>query len=374
MAQTAAECLEFLREARDALDELSLLTEQEKQLGQEERKLEKSLEAEKKLVADTIQQTVKTRRGEISSSFETEISKVQENLKKVRTRREKARSQGIKDRITEETAGIHEQNRSLRAQMKTLLRSGHTPWLSRNDMYFSLFMPRFFREYLVLLVFLLAVFLALPMGLYFLIPDHKPLYLAGIYMADIFLIGGGYVLVSNQTKAHPVHGATLRSARTILNDIYRNQKQIRSVTAAIRKDRNESQYNLEKFDDEISRLKQELDTMVSQKNEALNTFENVTRNILADEIEHNHQEKLDGLKSQYQQVSSRLADTRQKTKSRNLYVAEHYGTYLGREFLDPLKIVELTAIVQEGRAANVSEAIAMYRKERQKEGAGASVH
>ena len=39
-----------------------------------------------------------------------------------------------------------------------------------------------------------------------------------------------------------------------------------------------------------------------------------------------------------------------------------------------LKIVELTAIVQEGRAANVSEAIAMYRKERQKEGAGASVH
>lgn len=193
-------------------------------------------------------------------------------------------------------------------------------------------------------------------------------------MADIFLIGGGYVLVSNQTKAHPVHGATLRSARTILNDIYRNQKQIRSVTAAIRKDRNESQYNLEKFDDEISRLKQELDTMVSQKNEALNTFENVTRNILADEIEHNHQEKLDGLKSQYQQVSSRLADTRQKTKSRNLYVAEHYGTYLGREFLDPLKIVELTAIVQEGRAANVSEAIAMYRKERQKEGAGASIH
>ena len=88
MAQTAAECLEFLREARDALDELSLLTEQEKQLGQEERKLEKSLEAEKKLVADTIQQTVKTRRGEISSSFETEISKVQENLKNVRTRRE----------------------------------------------------------------------------------------------------------------------------------------------------------------------------------------------------------------------------------------------------------------------------------------------
>lgn len=363
MAQTAAECLEFLREARDALDELSLLTDKEKQLGQEERKLEKSLEAERKLVADTIQQTVKTRRGEIDSSFETEISKVQDNLKKVRGRREKAKSQGIKDRITEETAGIYEQNKSLRAQMKNLFRTSHAPWLCRNHLYYSLFMPHFLREYLVLLAAVLLAFLVLPCVIYLLIPDRKPLYLAGIYMVDILLVGGGYVIASNKTKMS--HADTLRSARSCLDEICRNNKRIRSIAASIRKDRNESQYNLEKFDDEISRLRQELDNMVSQKNEALNTFENVTRNILADEIEHNHKDKMDQLQSQYQQVSEALSETRQQTKSRNLYVAEHYGTYLGKEFMEPLKIVELTAIVQEGRAANVSEAIAMYRKEKQ---------
>lgn len=363
MAQTAAECLEFLKEARDALDELSLLTDKEKQLGQEERKLERSLEAEKKLVADTIQQTVKTRRSEIDSSFEAEISKVQEDLKKVRNKREKARNQGIRDRIAEETAGLHEQNRSIRAQMKALLRSSHAPWLCRNDLYYSLFMPRFLREYLVLFAALLVVFLALPWGLYMLIPEHQPLYLAVIYMADIFLIGGGYVIISNKTRGS--HGDTLRSARNLLNDICRNNRRIRSITSSIRKDRNESQYNLEKFDDEISRLKQELDTMVSRKKEALNTFENVTKNILADEIEHNHKDKLEELENSYQQVFAQLSETRQQTKTRNLYVAEHYGTYLGREFMEPLKIVELSAIVQEGRAANVSEAIAAYQRERQ---------
>ena len=52
MAQTIEECLAFLNGARDALDELSLLAEQEERLSQEEERLEKSLETERKLMAD----------------------------------------------------------------------------------------------------------------------------------------------------------------------------------------------------------------------------------------------------------------------------------------------------------------------------------
>ena len=91
MAQTMEECLAFLNGARDALDELSLLAEQEEQLSQEEERLEKSLEEEKKRMADTIQQTVKQRRDEIGAAYEKEISKAQEQLRKVRSRREKAK-------------------------------------------------------------------------------------------------------------------------------------------------------------------------------------------------------------------------------------------------------------------------------------------
>ena len=47
MVQTKEECLAFLGEARDALDELSLLEEQEKGLSQEETRLENELETEK---------------------------------------------------------------------------------------------------------------------------------------------------------------------------------------------------------------------------------------------------------------------------------------------------------------------------------------
>ena len=106
MAQTIEECLAFLNGARDALDELSLLAEQEERLSQEEERLEKSLETERKLMADTIQQTVKKRRDEIGTAYEKEISRAQEQLKRVRGKREKAKNEGIKERIANETAAF----------------------------------------------------------------------------------------------------------------------------------------------------------------------------------------------------------------------------------------------------------------------------
>ena len=48
------------------------------------QRLGRLLEAEKRLVSDTIQSTVKKRREELNSSYDAEIGKAQEQLKKVR--------------------------------------------------------------------------------------------------------------------------------------------------------------------------------------------------------------------------------------------------------------------------------------------------
>lgn len=363
MAQTTEECLAFLSEARDALDELSLLQDQEAQLEQEEKKLEKTLSTEKKLVSDTIQQTIKSRRAEIDSSYEAELGKVQEKLKKERNKREKAKNQRMKDRIAEETSELHEHNRELQLQLKTLFKGSGTPLLCRSRFYYSLFMPHFGKEYLTLFGCILLVFLVLPFGAYMLIPERKSLYLAVIYALDILIFAGAYILISGKTKIP--HLETLKKGRTILDQIYSNNKKIHVITATIQKDRNESQYNLEKYDDEISQLHQELDTVANQKKDALNTFENVTKTILTDEIEHNHKDRLDQLEAEYQQTAARLKETQQQVKTRTLYVANHYATYLGKEFLDPLKIVDLSALIRDGKAKNVSEAIAQYQSQKQ---------
>ena len=64
-------------------------------------------------------------------------------------------------------------------------------------------------------------------------------------------------------------------------------------------------------------------------------------------------------------MSAELRLVMQKVKEKRLYVSGSYGTYLGKEFMDSQKIMQLTDIVREGRAANVSEAIAVYEAGRQ---------
>ena len=59
-----------------------------KQLKEQGERQEKELTAAKKAVTDSVNQTIKKRRSEIDSSYDKEIAKGQERLKKARTQRE----------------------------------------------------------------------------------------------------------------------------------------------------------------------------------------------------------------------------------------------------------------------------------------------
>lgn len=365
MAQTGKECVEFLENARNAVEELSVLEDREKQMIQNEAKKKKLLEMERKQVADQVSTTIKKRREEIDSSYDAEIGKAQEQLKKARTRREKAKSQGVKERIAEETEELHRHNKELQLRMKTVFKQNHVPGFCRSHLYYSLFFPRWIKEFLVLFLFAAVLFGALPCGIYLLIPNHRTIYLAGIYALDILIFGGQYVVISNQTKIR--YMTPLKEGRQILDEIHANDKKIRLITSTIRKDRNESFYNLEKYDDEIARIQQELSDVALKKKDALNTFENVTKTILQDEIEHNHEEEITRMQDEYEDIRGQLQKTSAEVKKRRLDLADHYSTYLGREFLDPFKIQDLKEIIENGEASNISEAIDTYRlKEKQK--------
>ncbi|MGN0157911.1 MAG: hypothetical protein ACI39W_02030 [Brotaphodocola sp.] len=363
MVKTSDECLDFLEKAREALDDLSIVRDREEQLELDEKRLGKSLDTEKKLVTDTIAQTVKKRRDEINTTYDKEISKVQEQLKKARSKREKAKSQGVKERIISETAELYSLNKEIRAMMKSLFREKHVPGFCGTNLYYSLFFPKWPKEILTAAVFVLIFFLAVPCGIYFLVPEHTHLHLVIIYVLDIVIFGGIYISISNRTKLQ--HMETLRAGRKYLDDIRGNHKKIRKVTALIKKDRDDAQYHLEKYDDNIAQFQQDLNEVTAKKKEALNYFETVTKTILQDEIEHNHKAKIDQLEQEYEAVQQQLKDTSAEVKAKRLNITDNYGTYLGKEYLDSMKIAELCTIVQSGQASNVSEAIAVHKTKKE---------
>ncbi len=364
MAQTLQECLDYLAAARESVDELSLAADRETQLKQDEGRLKKELDAEKKQMTDAVGSTVKKRRDDLTSSYDTEINKAQELLKKARVKREKAKNQGIKERIAEETLELREYNKELAGNMKAKFREYHAPSWCRSRLYYSLYMPRWAKEFFALLIFIGLFFLALPFGIYALLLQHRTWYLALIYVADILVVGGIYMWIGNHTKLQ--YAECLRAGRQILDQMHANDKKIKVITGTIRKDRNESLYNLEKYDDEIARLNQELNEVAAKKKEALNTFETVTKNILQDEIEHGYRDKIEKLEREYEDVKKQLFLTTAEVKSRRLTLTDRYGSHLGKEFLDSFKLQDLSNILLQGRASNISEAISVYQEDARK--------
>lgn len=359
MAQTITDFKSFLEDAKDAVLELNDFSKKEEQLRQEVTKLEKSLAAEKKAVNDSINSTVKKRREAIQSSYDTEIGKLQDKLKKAKARREKAKNQGMKERIKEETMELHEHNRELKVRMKTLFQQDRVPFICHTNFYYAMYFPRGFKEVFTLLLTFALCFGLIPYGVYLLLPEKKTLYLALIYGAAVLIFGGIYILVGNLTKDR--HLNALKEGRSIRSLIASNNKKIAVITSSIKRDRNENVYDLEKFDDEIAQLNQDLEETSQKKKDALNTFENVTKTIITDEIMGNSRPKLEALAGKEQEAEDRLRYTETVIKEKKIYITDTYESYLGREFLVPEKLEELKKIMENGTAVNLSEAMEEYR-------------
>ena len=364
MGQAITDYVKFLADARDAVYRLDCDQKTAGQLEVLEKEQERELEAAGRAVTDAVNQTVRKRLEEISSSYDKEIAKGQGRLKKARAKREKAKSRGMKERIAEETSELREHNRDLKVQMRTLFQKERVPSFCNSTFYYALYYPGGLKEIALFLLTLTVCFLAVPCGIYFfLLPERHMWYLAAVYFLDVLLFGGLYVLVGNKTRLR--HQDALKRGRAIRNTLRANQKKIKVITHTIQRDGNEDIYDLEKYDDEIACVEQELSEITSKKKDALNTFENVTKNIITDEIIASHKARLDSLKDALDGTSRALKELEEGIKQQNIRITDSFGPYLGKEFLEPDRLSELSRIIQGGAASNITEAIGIYKESKQ---------
>lgn len=359
MAQPITDYTSFFIGAKQSIQELEELKQKEKMLLDLEKQLENSLKTKKKEVAETISLTVKKRSDEIAKSYDAEIAKTQDRIKKVRGKREKAKNQGEKERIAEETQSLLNENEELRSQMKAIFHANHVPGYCKSNLYYSLFFTKGIKEFMTLLMTLVICFLAIPVGIYFMIPDRKTWLLIVIYVLAILIFGGLYVLIGNSTKMK--HMEELKEGRLIRNKIKANKKQMKKIEKSIRKDKDEAVYNLQLFDDEIAQLEQDLAQTERQKKDALNTFNNVTKTIISDEINGNHKEEIDQMESDYNKTVSDLKETQDAAKIKALYITDNYEIYAGKEFMVMEKLAALEEIIESGKATNISDAITAFK-------------
>ncbi len=355
--------VDYLKDALSVLGELNRAKGSREQLQDSIKELERDIEGEEKACRDESDLTVKKRKEEISASFDREIRKDQDQVRRVRQDREKAKDKGIAGRIEVETADLKEENRKTQDEIYGILKENHLPKLCNSKLYFGLFSPKGVLEYLIFALSYLVVTLALPLLIFYLMPESARVPLAMLTICFIcylffFLC---YQIVVRRTKM--LKWETIRQVRALRDRIGANNRKIRAIRNVILKDKNEQGYNLEKFDEAIRELEAEVKRSMDEKQDALTVFEETTKYMLIEEIEGRYQQKLTALRIKQEEANKSLREADSLVKDINKHITANYEAFLGKDYVTERALSDMIVLMEENRASTVAEALALYKAE-----------
>ncbi len=361
---------EQLNEIKNCLSELHEYQSGNASLLLEEDRLEKGIAGLEQSMKEEIQKTTKRRRQEIEITFQQQEEKLQQRIKRMKEKREKSKSIKVSERIDNETASLRRENEQLKLEARTIFKKSRIPGICNSKLYYSLYSPGCFTDYLVILLVLLITLFLIPCGIYFfLLPKGNILFLILTYVITVILFGGCYLLFGNRTKER--HTEDILKVKGLRRQMRMNRRKMAVIRNNIRKDRDESSYGLQDFDAELDKLEQEEAETAAQKKEALSTFDNSTAQIIAGEIGENYKSRLTEQKAEYDKIRVQVNKAEEKMKALTLKIASEYEPILGKEYMTIKGVDSLIQIIQAGNAVNISEAIAFHRLNPEQEENGA---
>ncbi|MDF2586392.1 MAG: hypothetical protein K0S41_233 [Anaerocolumna sp.] len=352
---------EELDKLKNILIELNHYKDENDVLLNEEVRLEKSIKGMEKTISDEINSTTRKRKDEIEATYNEQIDLTRARIKKIKNKKEKSKNEKINERIDTETMSLKEEYNQFVGDTKSLLKHNRLPKFCNTKLYYALFMPKGIEDFFIICISLFVILLAFPYGIYtFFIPKEQMIYLVFIYPIIVIFFGGLYMLIENNTKDK--HKEEIIKLRAIRKKIKQNKKQRNIIKNNILKDRDESKYGLDKFNQELNELETELNDINKQKQDALSVFDNTTRFVISEEIKSRTQEELDKLKLQYEKVYMEVKSMEDKIKSMSMEIASTYEAYLGKEFMSVEKLGILESFMEENGIESISEGILMYRE------------
>ncbi|MBH1941120.1 hypothetical protein I5677_09475 [Mobilitalea sibirica] len=353
--------VEVLNEIKDNLLELHGNQTKYDSLMSDEEKLDKSIRNMEKSISDEILDTTKNRRQEIEETFDKQIDKIKAKIRKTKEKRDKRKSSKVSERIHAETADLREENNQLNLDAKTIFKQKHVPSWCNTRLYYALYYPKGLGDLFIIVTTLLITLFIIPCGIYFFIlPEEKIFYLILTYIATVLFFGGIYLITGNRTKEK--HREEILQVKGLRSQIRVNHKKMAVIKRNILKDRDESSYGLENFDEELNRLDREAADIANQKKEALLLFDNTTSQVIATEIKSRYEEKLSGLKEEYKQVSDEAGKADDRIKALTIKIASVYEPFIGKDLMTLDRLDSLINIIQAGSANNISEAIAFHKQ------------
>ena len=175
----------------------------------------------------------------------------------------------------------------------------------------------------------------------------------------LFILGVIYIVILNRVKLRNYE--VLLEGRIYKEKIAANVRQIQAIRNKIQKEKDDSIYGLDKYDDKLAELEDELTQISQEKQESMTVFENETKQLLMNEVNDRRLGKVDQMQADVEELEEKIASLDVDIQNSSLAIANNYGAILGKEFCTPAKVADLISLMEDGTADTVSEAIAAYR-------------
>lgn len=322
---------------------------------------EKELNAQKMFMGDKIASSIKNRRSELEKENDSKIKEAERDVKEARKTRKDALSEAVKERTKKETADLHEENKKLKQKNREILKEGNVPVFCNNKFYFAVFVPRTGFDFLILAISIVIAAVLIPNVVCAFLDWHIA-YKALLYVGIVVFFVLIYFLITIWTKSGE-KSQVLENCRPQFKAIKANKKAIRKMEKNIKKDNNEEQYGLEEYDKEIEKCEADLKDLKSQKEQALNEFDTRTSAQIKKKIEDELMPDIEKLAREAAELDTEAQTKKKAAEAATDSLRETYVIYLDEKYTNCEKIDEMIALINNGKASNIEEALNILKGE-----------
>ena len=350
--------LNEMNEMAEAVNKRDGLLAELRNIVNEGKKLEKELEDLKKSQEKEIADTVQMEREKEVAEENHMIREGGSRLKQVRNDRNKAKEQGVKNRIENETIGMIEENRSLHRQIRKSFHENGLPSYCDTKWFYTLYCTQSGIEWLIKIIVFLAGFVIIP-GI--VVAAVNPWWFFKIIIWAVCIVVFIAVYMTIYLVSKDRDNGVLEEMREQRDKIADNERKIKSVKKGIRTDNDESYYNLGEFDSQITQLEQQIEYATKVKTEKLNEFEQNKKQGIVEEVSKKHapvlEEKQNVIKEKldlYNQKNNEYQELEQK-------IVQEYETYLTKPYTNAGCLKRMQEFMQNGTASTIGEAFNLVK-------------
>ena len=348
--------IENLEKVKEKLQEESGMQEAYNEAEAALKAKQKDLENQKKYMTDKIASATKERRAELKKQHDEQVDTAAKELKEAEKKRKDAKASAVSERMKNETADLVAQNEGFKKANAELFRTNKIPAFCNTEFYYSLFAPKTGKNFVFFIITVVITLGLIPNLVCLLIKSDQLILKILVYIAIVIFFAAIYFIIFATTRSKG-KGAAIEQGRLNMDQIEKNNKEIKRIQHGIRTDKDESLYGLEEYDTQIGELQGVLEAKITERDEALKVFDEETSATIKDEIEKENIPVIEQIEAELSQMETDLNAQKAEVVSLGEEISNSYGIFLGKKNMNADRIDKMINLMKEGQAETIMQAL-----------------